>query len=276
MKNSSSTKNVHNTIVSSIRVLEKARIASPRLDSLVLLGHVLGKSKHWLLVHPEFELSGSDIATLDAFLKRRADHESVAYIIGVKEFYGRDFAVSKSVLVPRPETEDLITLALGLEQTTQKIIDIGTGSGVIGITLKLERPQWTVVLTDTSLAALEVAKQNAENHNVSNDIVFSKQNLLHNDHSSYDLIIANLPYVPLSLSAKPDLVAEPSGALFSRGDGLDHYREFFGQLSTRKHPVPTVITESLQSQHAVLEKIAHESGYTLHATLGLAQLFVRG
>ena len=247
-----------------------------RLDTEILLATLLGRDRSWIHAHPEYILHVSDIHNLDDMIQRRVNGEPVAYITGNKEFYGRDFTVNKSVLVPRPESESFIELLRGLKNDKSipgflhQVLDMGTGSGCLAITAKLEFPDLVVTATDTSLSALKVAIDNAKKHDKS--IVFRKQSLLAGDKQGYDIVLANLPYVPETMQDK-SIMHEPRMALFSGHDGLNHYRKLFEQLEP-KH-IRFIMTESLLNQHANIEELASQANYTLVKTDGLVQLFAK-
>ena len=146
--------------------LKQSGINTSRLDALVLLEDVFGKERSWLLANPETELTDSQLSRLDGFIERRLCHEPLAYIRHKSEFYGRDFFVDSRVLEPRPESETIIDVLKELPGLSQLvIIDVGTGSGALAITAKLELPNTEVIATDIDKNCLAVARQNAQNHN---------------------------------------------------------------------------------------------------------------
>jgi release factor glutamine methyltransferase len=202
-------------------------------------------------------------------------HEPLAYIRGKQEFYGRDFSVSPAVLTPRPETESMINLLL--RDNPAKIIDVGTGSGCIAITIKLELLDCEAYASDVSTPALAVAQKNAKKYTAT--VTFLESNLLLHipkDILSDSVLCCNLPYVPTTLEVNFAAKHEPEIALFSGKDGLNHYRELFGQLQDLSNSVnkpSPIFTESLPFQHKELEKIAKTAGYILDATDGLVQKF---
>jgi release factor glutamine methyltransferase len=253
--------------------LRQAAESIPHLDSELLAAFVLAKPRTWLHAHDDHTLSGRETKDLDALLQRRIANEPIAYIIGLKEFYGRNFVVTPEVLVPRPESEDFIDIVKTLSPNL-KFIDIGTGSGVLAITTVLEQPSWSGVATDISESALKVAQKNAKQLDAKN-LVFKVQNLFVNDGQSYDVVLANLPYVPTNLRGKADIAHEPDIALFAGADGLDIYHKFFAQLAARNQKPTHILTESLLDQHVKMRQLARSAGYRLAKTRGLVQHFVR-
>ncbi len=259
-------------------VFRRFNIETPRLDSLVLLSDELGRDKVWILAHPEFILQGSILENLSTKVAQRAQHIPLAYIRGKTEFYGREFAVNEYVLVPRPESEAMIELlkkTLNLESGIS-IFDIGTGSGALAITAKLEVSTAEVIAIDIDEKCLAVARKNAQN--LGADITLLQGDLLQPLQDSRfqildSIILANLPYVPNDYPVNKAAAHEPCLALFSGADGLDHYRTLFEQLEALAIKPLHVITESLASQHAALTDIAMNNGYFLAKTDGLAQRF---
>lgn len=253
--------------------LAKAKIPTARLDALLLLVFVTNKSKAHLLAHGDTQLTKTEEASLSVLLNRRLTFEPIAYIIGRKEFYGRDFTVTQYVLVPRPESEDSITLLL--EQPAPKtIIDIGTGSGALAITAKLELPSATVYATDVDTACLKVARHNAEA--LQADINFMESDLLMAINPSIikdSVILANLPYVPQDYPLNNDAMHEPESAIFSQENGLMHYRRLFTQLQDTNNIPAAIICESLEQQQTALATLALDHGFAHIKTLGLQQLF---
>ena len=258
----------------SVTILKDVGIESARLDCLIILGYTLKKPRDWLLAHDDEILSNDEQTNLNKILTQRKSRIPLAYIIGSKEFYGRKFLVNESVLIPRFESEDIITLLLSLEKQTSVTLDIGTGSGVLAITAQLEIPETTMIATDISKSALIVAKQNA--HNLKAPVQFYNADLLDLPKAvKPDVVLANLPYVPAELVTSEEITKEPSLALFSGVDGLNHYRTFWQQATLLPNKPRVIITESLKSQHTELELLAKNADYNLQKTLNLAQLFVR-
>jgi release factor glutamine methyltransferase len=253
--------------------LQQAGIESARLDALVLLEDAVGRDRALLLAHPEHVLPRSTEENLNKKLARRAAHTPLAYVRGMAPFYGREFVVNEHTLVPRPETETLIGLFLELLLPPAALIaDVGTGSGCIGITAVLERPQTKALLIDNSALALRVAQQNTTKLGT-RQVRLLQNDLLRGITEPPEVVFANLPYVPESYPINQAAQHEPAGAIFSGPDGFDHFRRLWQQLSALPHRPHWVITESLVEQHTIMVRLAISAGYKLSRTQQLAQLF---
>lgn len=219
---------------------------SALLDSEVILSYILNKQRSWLVANYEKNLSLWQLCRFNMMVKKRKNGTPIAYLTGHKEFFGRNFIVNKHVLIPRPETELLIEEALVLLQhheSINNIIDVGTGSGCVAITLALETNR-NITATDVSYDALLVAKKNAANHKASQKINFLKGSLL--DHFianntsiiSNGLIISNLPYIKTNELTR-GLKYEPALALDGGEDGLSLYNKLLNEIAalpTNKMP----------------------------------------
>jgi len=215
---------------------------SDRLDTQVLLEHVLGIDRAILYTHPEREVTTEQEQQFLALIERRMQGEPIAYLVGHEEFYGLDFLVDKRVLIPRPETEMLVETALHLvrerldAKQTPLVADIGTGSGAIPITLAVEEPRLPYLYAvDISRGALAVAQQNCQRHSVEQRIHLLHGDLLTPLPEPVDLLIANLPYVgtdEVNVMTRDVLDYEPHQALFSGPNGLDLLQRFFEQVRT--------------------------------------------
>jgi release factor glutamine methyltransferase len=241
--------------------LNDAGITSSRLDVLVLLEDALNTNRTQILAHPETVLTDVQLSELDAKVARRAQHIPLAYLRGHVEFYGRDFLVNEHVLVPRPESETMIELLLQLKLKQHiKLADVGTGSGVLGITAALVLGLEHVYLTDIDASALELAGRNAKRHKV--PVKLAQKNLINDYNEVFDVLLCNLPYVPNEGPINKAAGHEPSLALFGGPDGLDVYRELFLQLVNQPHDMAKfVLTESLPHQHTELTRIAKTAGF---------------
>lgn len=245
---------------------------SARLDALVLLEYTLITPRVTLLSHPDTDLPATTLVKLGRVLNQRLDGIPIAYIQNKKEFYGRDFIVNEQVLIPRPETETIIELVKSLRLEAPRILDVGTGSGCIAITLSLELPISKVTASDISEPALAIAKQNAKT--LGAQVVFLQSDLLAKlTNKHFDIICANLPYVPTALVTSKEITKEPSNALFSGTDGLDHYRRFFVEVAELTDKPKYLLTEALKGQHTAIKKLATLAGYQLVKTDTLIQLF---
>ena len=194
-------------------------IKSWNLDSELIVSHVLNLSRLELITKDEAFVTKEQQNLIDELISRRISDEPLAYLLNKKEFYGRDFYVDNSVLIPRIETESII-FNLPQNNRSKKVLDIGTGSGCIAITIKLEKPDYHVDALDISEDALKTAKLNAKKLNA--NVHFFHSNLLSNVKDKYDLIIANLPYVDDSWNIDLNALSyEPSSALFAKREGLD-------------------------------------------------------
>lgn len=213
--------------------LDAAQQATSRIEARVLLREVLNQSDAWLLAHDDELLTAEQAQQYVARIVRRVAGEPIAYITGRREFYGREFAVNPSVLIPRPETELLVELALQRLPAGSpcRVLDLGTGSGCIGITIAAERPQAQVTLVDALEAALQITRANAAQWAPANTM------LLHSDWYSaigderYDLIVANPPYVAEGDAhlQQGDLRFEPRSALVAGVDGLNDLQRIIAQ-----------------------------------------------
>ncbi|HSX29102.1 MAG TPA: HemK/PrmC family methyltransferase [Candidatus Saccharimonadales bacterium] len=265
-------------LVAATTHLETAGIESARLDCLVLLEDALGRDRSSLLASPSEPLPEKIISKLNTQIVQRIDHTPLAYIRGKASFYGRYFTVGKGVLVPRPESEAIITALVGLRfdparhDKPIRIADIGTGSGCLGITAALELHGAHIDLYDTDPTALTYAATNTKKHRV-HATLYSEDLLTHAIHRHYDVLLANLPYVPLDYPINKAAMHEPSDALFAGNDGLDAYRRLWRQVPGIDQKPRYIITEALESQHAALVALAEVAGYRHQHSDGLVQQF---
>jgi release factor glutamine methyltransferase len=254
------------------------------VDSDVLARHVLGWDLARLLTHnrePAPEGFASGFATAIA---RRARREPVAMIVGTREFWGRDFAVTSATLVPRPETELIVEEALRiLPSAPSTIIDIGTGTGCLAISLAAERPDARVVATDLSHGALLVAAANARRHGVADRVHFVCTDLSEGLSVRADLIVSNPPYVPAKSAPAllPDVRDyEPAMALFGGIEGLEIIERLLAQTGPRLVPGGTLIFEFGYGQEDSVRTAATREGWTVRGILddlqGIARSAVLG
>jgi release factor glutamine methyltransferase len=210
-------------------LLEAADLLQPStdtalLDAEILLAQTLGKNRAYLRAWPERELTAAQTETFKQLVSQRQQGQPIAYLIGTREFWSRGFLVTPDVLIPRPETELLIELSLNLIPNNQafKILDLGTGSGIIAITLAAECPNAVITACDISPAALAVAQTNAKAHQLTNLQFIESHWFNHITDTSYDLIVSNPPYLAKNDPhlQEGDLRFEPLKALVAAKDGL--------------------------------------------------------
>lgn len=211
---------------------------TPLLEAQVLAAHILQKPRTWVITHAECLLDPSQLEALDEVLTHRSTGAPLPYLTGVQEFFGIPFEVSPAVLIPRPETELLVETALEylrLNPSARRVVDFGTGSGAIAICIALEIPNARITATDISFEALRVARINARRHQVDTRISFLLADLATPLHGPFDLVTANLPYIP-SRDVKQLTVAkyEPVTALDGGPDGLR-------QIARLLHDLPRLL-----------------------------------
>lgn len=237
----------------------------PLGDIDLLLAHALHRSLNYLYKNPEKKLARSSVSTFWRLLKLRADNYSVAYLVGKKEFYKLNFCVNKHVLIPRPDSEVMIDEALKylkkIKIKTPKIIDIGTGSGALIISLAKNNPTeakyWA---SDISSRALKMARTNARKHCLKNKIKFIKSDLLKNiSDTKFDLVMANLPYLTKNQLQEKSIKKEPLQALLAGQDGLLYYNKLLKQLPNCLNKQYLILLEIDPSQKELLEKMVKKN-----------------
>jgi release factor glutamine methyltransferase len=198
---------------------------TPSLDAQTILAHCLGKSRTWLLTHPEENLTASDFSSLQQEINTLKRGIPLPYVLGHWEFYGLEFTVTPDTLIPRPETELLVDRALdwlNLQPKPCLAADIGTGSGCIAVALAKNHLNVSFIATDISYPALKTARLNSIQHNVGDQVIFLQTDLLPPIADRFDLICANLPYIPTKTLQNLDVSGrEPELALNGGPDGLD-------------------------------------------------------
>jgi release factor glutamine methyltransferase len=232
----------HRTVLEVVRLstgyLEERRSESARLDSELLVAHALGLRRIDLYLQYDRPLGDGELDSVRELLRRRGRGEPVAYLTGVREFYGRGFLVNPSVLIPRPETETLVGRAIraaGGVTAELRIADLGTGSGCIACTLAAELPRVTVIASDVSREALAVAAANADALGVADRVLFVEGEWADGIVPEVDMVVGNPPYVTAAeLETLPlDVTHEPRLALAGGADGLDAYRAIFPAVADR-------------------------------------------
>lgn len=237
--------------------LASAGIASARLEASVILSHVLGTNRTWVAAHPD---DWFDPDPADALIARRLAAEPLAYLVGYREFYGRRFLVNREVLVPRQDTEILVEAALEwLAPEPRRVLDLGAGSGCIGITLALERPSWRVTLADISPGAVNLCRENAAELGARVDVVQGDGI----PEGRWDVLVSNPPYVETGAGLPKEIAEyEPAEALFAGPDGLDFYR----RLATECTGIRQVLLEVGRGQDGAVVQLFEAAGYGHYRT----------
>ena len=249
------------------KYLKDRSFDSPRNEIEILLLNLIGCKKIDLYLDFEKVIKPEDLITLRGWIKRRVNREPIQHIIGHSEFYGRRFIVNQDVLIPRPETETVIDISIDAlsKKNTPVIIDIGTGSGCIGITLALEIPRSKVFAIDISEAALSIAKKNAAIYNLKN-IEFIKMDFLSKDiKHNVDLLVSNPPYIPqkeISSLMRDVKDYEPMLALTDNRNGLVFYKKFSKIIPdvVKKNGV-TILEVGRGDHHNKVKEVFSKDGY---------------
>jgi release factor glutamine methyltransferase len=226
---------VRDALDAAVDALRAAEVESPRLDAEILLAEATGWERVALVANPEAGVSPAAARAFGEMVRRRLRREPVAYILGRKGFRNLELAVDRRVLVPRPETELLVEVAL--EREPASVLDVGTGSGAIALAIADELPGCAVTATDTSAGALELARANAASLGLADRVRFVSGSIP--DGEDFELVVANMPYVAEAdwPSLQPEVTHwEPREALLAGRDGLDAYRALFGRIAALSRP----------------------------------------
>ena len=256
-------KSVLETINAGSEYLKKRGIEDSRRNMEHLLARELGCGRMQLYTQFDRPLQEEELAPLREALRKRGEGVPLQHILGVVCFYGRDFVCDGRALIPRPETEELVEIVLKVApQKPMDVLDMGCGSGVIGLTLAAERPECRVKLVDVSPEALSLSRENAQKTGVGN-VDFSQSDLFSDVSAEFDLIVANLPYVAsgeVTTMAK-ELSYDPSLALFSGEDGLDLLRKFIPAAYAHMKPGGLLALEIGYDQESAVEAMMREAGF---------------
>ena len=260
----------------TLAALQRQPLLDP-VDQRILVCHALGITRTALITQSERPLTADEADRVSVLLQRRLDGEPVAYLVGKREFYGLDFQVAPGVLIPRPETELLVELALERLPPRGRVLDMGTGSGAIAVALAHTRPDAQVTALDVSPAALDIARANAAAHK-------ANVRFLHSDwfaavaDETFDLIVSNPPYIAAGDRhlAEGDLRFEPSGALTDGADGLSALRTIVAGAPAHLAADGWLLMEHGYDQSAAVQALLDAAGYlraqSWHDLAGIARV----
>jgi release factor glutamine methyltransferase len=237
---------------------------SARRDAELLLMHATGLTRAELLTHPNRKLTEAQHVAYRDAIARRARHEPVQYITGVQEFYGRNFAVTPAVLIPRPESEHLVEAVLAIRPRPRHILDIGTGSGILAVTLALELPHTALMATDLSADAIAVAQRNAQRLGASSRIRFRESDLFASvrERDRFDCIVSNPPYVATGEALEPQVSDyEPTTALYAGEDGMAVYRRLIPEAFEHLERGGQLLLEIGHGQRDAVGELLRASGF---------------
>jgi release factor glutamine methyltransferase len=243
--------------------LHKNGVTSNRLDSELLLAHVLNKDRSWVLAHEDHELTAEERQMYAIIVQKRTKRIPLVHLTGKREFYGIEIKITPDVLTPRAETEKLVEWVINDAPKNSTLIDIGTGSGALAIAIGLNRPDIIITATEVSLPALRVARINADNYNLELNLIES--DIWKSVEGKFSTVIANLPY--LRDDAKEILMEEvkyePEIALFGGKDGLDLYRRLFKNILDHLNPGGILFLECDPWQHEALIELAKQYDFKI-------------
>jgi release factor glutamine methyltransferase len=274
--------NIRSALRDAMARMESAGVPSHALAAELLLMHSLDRDRTWLYTRPEYEIPSATLETFRALVAERCSGTPTQYLTGKQEFWGLDFQVTPTVLIPRPETEHVIEVTLerlgpGRKNALLQIADVGTGSGCIAIALAHELPQSEILATDISAEALEVAKRNAARLHATDRIQFIESNLFEafraegtlststqrNETPRFDAIVSNPPYIPLREAPQLEREVrghEPAIALFAGEDGLAIYIPLIREARKFLKPNGLLVLELGHNSLSRVKQILEQSG----------------
>ncbi|WP_271078871.1 peptide chain release factor N(5)-glutamine methyltransferase [Aurantiacibacter sp. MUD61] len=262
---------VRTTLIQAAKLLSNTS-DTPRLDAELLMAHALGCSRSDLLLRHQDKATPASFAD---FLDRRAQHEPVAHIIGEQEFYGRPFRVTPAVLIPRADSESVVDAALSAAPDARRVLDLGTGSGALLLTLLAELPEAQGIGIERSQPARAIASRNAQELGLAGRADIRPGDWTQagwaDELGRFDLIIANPPYVETDADLAPNVRNyEPAEALFAGADGLDDYRILIPQLPDLLTENGVAVLEIGANQEAQVSEIANNHGFSAQVRQDLA------
>jgi release factor glutamine methyltransferase len=258
------TKTVLEVLQATTAYFKKHNIENPRLNVEHLLSHVLGRKRIELYLEFERVLTESELSLLRELVKRRGEGEPLQHLLGTVEFCGHVFLCDKRAMVPRPETEELVEfLKSEIQNPKSKILDVGTGSGVIALSLAAKFPDAEILAVDISDDALALAQENAARLGLVDRVQFLKCNLLENVEGTFDLVVANLPYVSTQAreTLSREVLHDPAGAVFAGAHGDELVRKLIAQAPSHLRPGAMLALEIGISQSDALLSALAEKNY---------------
>ena len=242
---------------------KKHNVENPRLNAEHLLAHVLGRKRIELYLEFERKLTETELGPLRELVKRRTEGEPLQHLLGTVEFCGQTFFCDRRALVPRPETEQLVELITdcGLRIANYRVVDVGTGSGVIALSLAAKFPEAQIIAVDVSADALALAQENATRLNLIGRVRFLRSHLLEKVEGAFDLIVANLPYISTQdrHTLSREVLHDPEVALFAGARGDELVRELIDQAPSRLRPGGMLALEiGLGQSEALLSALAEK------------------
>jgi release factor glutamine methyltransferase len=255
-----------NRCTSVFEALAQARShIDARIETEILLAHILKKDRAFLFAHPEAKLSPAELAHYQVLIAERVKGMPIAYIIGYRPFWSLTLKVTPDTLIPRHETERLVEIALESipNEPHQTLLDLGTGSGAVALAIAKERPTWMIDATDFCPKALEVAQENARRHNITNIHFYLSDWFLQLPLNRYHAIVSNPPYIPIHDEhiSQGDVRFEPQSALVSGEDGLESIRHIIKYSVDFLHPEGLLLLEHGYCQKNKIMSILSQLGY---------------
>jgi len=243
--------------------LKKHNVENPRLNAEHLMAHALGRKRIELYLDFDRQLTETELGPLRELVKRRSEGEPLQHLLGTVEFCGLNFLCDKRALVPRPETEQLVELVESkIVNRESRIVDVGTGSGVIALSLAEKFPEAKILAVDVSNDALALAQENASRLNLTDRVRFLKSRLLENVEGALDLIVANLPYVSTQdrHTLSREVLRDPEIALFAGAQGVELVHELIADAPSRLRPGGMLALEiGLGQSEALLSALAEKN-----------------
>lgn len=252
------------SIAALLAAVELPESATPALDAELLLAHVLQKKRSYLLTWPERELSTAEAAKYQELLARRRAGEPIAYLLGEQGFWSLDLLVGPDTLIPRPDTERLVEVALELGPAgAARVLDLGTGTGAIALALAIERPQWQLAGADCMPGAVQLAERNRVRLQLPNVQFVQSDWFAALKNTQFELIVSNPPYIAADDPhlSQGDLRFEPTSALVSGADGLDDIRQLIQQAPAHLKADGWLLLEHGWQQAGAVRELLTERGF---------------